>query len=100
MLAKRLGELPPETRALVRSMLTSPEAAASMKAYLDKRVTILARADDGPDFELRAALTVSSILGLTIARHVLALDALIDISEQQVENVVRPWLTAGGEAHH
>ncbi|UZJ24017.1 TetR family transcriptional regulator [Rhodococcus antarcticus] len=96
VLHKCLGELPPETRALVRSMLTSPGAAASMKAYLDERVANLARADDGPDAELRAALTVSSILGLTIARHFLALDALTDISEQQVETVARPWLTPGG----
>ncbi len=96
VLDKRLGELPPETRAPIRSMLTSPEAAASMKAYLDERVANLARAADGPDAELSAALTVSSILGLTIARHFLALDALADIPEQQVETVVRPWLTAGG----
>lgn len=96
VLDKRLGELPPETRALVRSMLTSPEAAASMKAYLDERVANLARADAGPDAELRAALTVSSILGLTVAQHFLGLDALSDLSEQQVSTVVRPWLSGGG----
>ncbi|RZT86147.1 TetR family transcriptional regulator [Pseudonocardia sediminis] len=90
----RLGELPPETRALVRSMLTAPEAAASMKAFLDERVANLTRAAIGEDAELRAALTVSSILGLTIARHFLSLDALAEISDDQVENVLRPWVTA------
>jgi len=40
-------------------------------------------------------LTVSSILGLTIARHFLKLDALTEISQQQIETTLRPWLTAG-----
>lgn len=91
----RLGALPPETRALVRSMLTAPEATAAMKEFLDERVTNLARATTGTEAELQAALTVSSILGLTIARHFLKLDALAEISEQQIETTVRPWLAAG-----
>jgi AcrR family transcriptional regulator len=90
----RLDELPPETRALVRSMLTAPAATKAMKAFLDDRVANLARAMDGDDAELRAALAVSSILGLTIARHFLALDALAAISEEQIATTVRPWLTA------
>lgn len=90
----RLNELPPETRALVRSMLTAPEATRAMQSFLDERVANLARAMDGRDVELRAALTVSSILGLTIARHFLKLDALTEISEEQIETTLRPWLTA------
>jgi AcrR family transcriptional regulator len=91
----RLGPLPPETRALVRSMLTAPEATAAMKAFLDERVTNLAGATSGSDAELRAALTVSSILGLTIARHFLKLDALTEISEEQIAATLHPWLIAG-----
>jgi AcrR family transcriptional regulator len=90
----RLNELPPETRALVRSMLTAPEATRAMKEFLDERVRNLARTDDDGDGELRAALAVNGILGLTIARHFLKLDALADISESQVETVLRPWLAA------
>ena len=93
----RLGEPPPETRALVRSMLTAPEATAMMKTFLDERTHNLSRASDDPDAELRAALTVASILGLTVARHFLRLDALADISEAQIERVLRPWLTAALE---
>ena len=90
----RLTGLPPETRALVRSMLTAPEATRAMQNFLNERVTNLARAMADPDAELRAALTVSSILGLTVARHFLQLDGLMEISAEQVETVVRPWLTA------
>lgn len=89
----RLNALPPETRALVRSMLTAPEAKKAMKAFLDERVVNLARAGDDGDAELRAALAVSSILGLTIARHFLELDALAEISEPQVA-VLRQWIIA------
>jgi catechol 2,3-dioxygenase-like lactoylglutathione lyase family enzyme len=95
----RLGDLPPEARALVRSMLTAPEATAAMKDFLDERVANLARASTGADAELKATLTVSSILGLTIARHFLQLDALAEISEAQLETTVRPWLTSGLGQH-
>jgi AcrR family transcriptional regulator len=88
----RLSDLPPETRALVRSMLTAPEATEAMRDFLNERVANLAGAMDGADAELRAALAVSGILGLTIARHFLALDALTDVSREQIETVLRPWL--------
>ena len=65
-----------------------------MKEFLDDRVTNLADAMDDDKAELRAALAVSSILGLTIARHFLKLDALTAMSEQQIETTLRPWLTA------
>jgi hypothetical protein len=65
-----------------------------MQDFLNERVANLARATAGPDAELRAALTVSSILGLTVARHFLELDGLTEISGQQLETIVRPWLTA------
>jgi AcrR family transcriptional regulator len=90
----RLSEPPPETRALVRSMLTAPEATKAMKAFLDERVANLAQTTEGKDAELRAALTISSVLGLMIARHFLKLDALLKIPEPQIDLVLRPWLTA------
>jgi AcrR family transcriptional regulator len=90
----RLGGLPPETRALVRSMLTAPEANAMMREFLDERVDNLARAVDGEDAELRAALMVSSILGLTIARHFLELRALVDVTHEQMARTVRPFITS------
>ncbi|WP_067680922.1 TetR/AcrR family transcriptional regulator [Nocardia miyunensis] len=94
ILGVRLNTPPPEARALARSMLTAPEATAAMRNFLGERIQNLARADNRPDAELRAALTVSSILGLTIARHFLELDALTDISEEQIDTILRPWVTA------
>ncbi len=93
----RLAELPPETRALVRSMLTAPEAADSMRAFLNERVANLSRAMSGEDADLRAALIVSTILDLTVARHFLELDAFAGASEADIARVVRPWVTTGVE---
>ena len=91
----RLAALPPETKALVRSMLTAPEAADQMSAFLNERVANLSRAMDGDDADLRAALIVSSILGLTIARHFLKLDAFTGASDADIARVARPWVTTG-----
>jgi AcrR family transcriptional regulator len=95
VLDARLATLPPETKALVRSMLTAPEATAQMSAFLNERVANLSRAMGGDDADLRAALTVSSILGLIIARHFLMLDAFTRASDADIARVARPWVTAG-----
>jgi AcrR family transcriptional regulator len=91
----RLAALPPQTKALVRSMLTAPEAADQMSAFLNERVANLSRAMGGNDADLRAALIVSSILGLTIARHFLRLDAFASASEADIVRAARPWVTTG-----
>jgi AcrR family transcriptional regulator len=89
-----LSGLPPATYALVRSMLTTPAATEAMREFLGERIANLARAAGGPDAELRAALTVSSLLGLTLTRHFFKLDALAEVSAAQIEEVLRPWLTS------
>lgn len=99
VLAVRLGELPPETRALVRSMLTVPEAEEHMRDFLDERVENLARSFDGDDARLRAALTVSGILGLTVTLHLLRLRAFDDVSREDLLRASRDWIAAvAGEA--
>jgi hypothetical protein len=51
----------------------------------------------GEDADLRAALIVSSILGLTIARHFLKLDAFTGASDPDIARVARPWVTTGAD---
>ncbi|MFD7920005.1 TetR family transcriptional regulator [Streptomyces sp. NPDC059740] len=94
VLGVRMGELPPETRALVRSMLTVPEAEASMRDFLDERVGNLSASFEGDDAEARAALVVSSILGLTIARHFLRLRAFENLSEDALADAAHAWMKA------
>jgi AcrR family transcriptional regulator len=92
VLAVRLGELPPETSALVRSMLTVPEAADAMRAYLDERVDNLTRSLGGDDAHLHALITVSGILGLTITQHFLKLRAFDDVSHEALLEAARGWI--------
>jgi hypothetical protein len=47
---------------------------------------------EGDDAELRAALMVSSILGITIARHFFNLTPLVDAIDDQVAAVSDAWL--------
>lgn len=89
VLSLRLKELPPSTRALMRSMLTSPEAAGVMRAYLEERADNLA--ESGQHSEAWAALVVSSIMGITIARHFLDLPALSAVDDEVVEELVASW---------
>ncbi|AMM20756.1 TetR family transcriptional regulator [Frondihabitans sp. PAMC 28766] len=95
VLSMRLGDLPPETRALVRSMFTVPEAAASMRAFLDERVENLEKSFEGDDADVRATLAVSSILGLTIARHFLKLDAFDRIDIDALVEAANELLSRG-----
>lgn len=88
----RLRELPASTRALMRSMLTSPEAADVMSTYLRERAANLASAMTDEHAETRAALMVSSIMGVTIARHFLDLPTLADADEAELAHLVERWL--------
>ena len=64
----RLDGLPPETRALVRSMLTAPTATRSTRDFLDERVSNLARAMDWSR-RLRSPRRARARLGSRYVRH-------------------------------
>ncbi len=95
VLKVRAAALPPEMRALVRSVLTVPEASEAVRRHLDERIGNLAAGNGGPDAELRAAIAVSSILGLTVARHFLRLRAVSSASDDDLARVAIQALTAG-----
>ena len=86
----RLRSLPPETRALMRSMLTSPEAAAVMRDYLQERADVLAGTSPRDDARSRGQLIVASILGITIARHFLDLPGLDELSGKEAADILQP----------
>lgn len=92
VLGVRLTSLAPETRALVRSMLTNPDAEAHMREFLQERIENLTGSLSAEDAELRATLAVSSILGLTIARHFLKLPAFESVSSDELLQAAEKWL--------
>lgn len=92
VLGIRFDTLPAETAALVRSMLTVPEAADTMRGYLDERVDNLARSLEGDDARLRALMTVSGILGITITQHFLHLSAFEGTSRDDLLRAAQGWV--------
>ena len=94
VLGVRAAALPPEMQALVRSMLTVPEASEAVRHHLDERIVNLAAGIGGQDAELRAAIVVSGILGLTVARHFLGLRAVSSASDDDLVRVATQALTA------
>jgi hypothetical protein len=82
-------------------MLTVPEAEAFMREFLEERVENLKGSFEGHDAELRATLVVSSILGLTIARHFLKLRAFENISQESLVSSANAWISAmSAESSH
>jgi AcrR family transcriptional regulator len=84
----RLRELTPATRALLRSMLTTPEAAHAMRAHLETRAEALGGGDADDDTRLRAVLLVASIMGVTIARHFLDMTELRDVDPERAARIL------------
>ncbi|WP_169981174.1 MULTISPECIES: TetR/AcrR family transcriptional regulator [unclassified Microbispora] len=90
----KMGPLPEATLAMMRSMLTHPDAAEEVRGKLDGQVAHLADAIGTGDAELRAALMVSTMLGVTIAHQLLGLTALRGASPERIAEALRPSLRA------
>ncbi|MGN9846287.1 TetR/AcrR family transcriptional regulator [Nonomuraea sp. H19] len=90
----KMGELPQGTLAMMRSMLTHPEAATSAREALGRQIDRLAQSIPGDDARLRAALTVAIMLGVTVGHQLLELDELREVSREEIARVLRPSLLA------
>lgn len=91
-LAESLASEPVQSLALMRSMLTHPEAAQALLegvARLQAEISRPIRADDA---DMRAALVSAVWLGVIVSRHLLNSDALTAASPQQVIDLLRPCL--------
>lgn len=93
-LGVKIGQLPQASLAMMRSMLTHPEAGRDTRAILDRQVEQIAAAIPAPDAHLRAGLVIATMLGVTIARGLLNLDALRDGTPEQIIELLRPGFEA------
>lgn len=96
----KLGEPTTASLPLLRSMFTHPEATAQMRASLTRQLEQFASARPGDDAELRAALIVAILLGVTITRNLVELDPLSHATPEQITTLLRPCLQTltGGSA--
>src|SRR3954453_21076335 len=76
------------------SRFTHPEATQRMRESLAGKVTQYAAAQPGDQAELRAALLVAWMLGLTLTRNLLGLGPLRDPPAAEVAPLLRPSFRA------
>ena len=95
-LGVKLGGLPDSAVAMLRSMLTDPDAAEHARRALGRQIESIAAAlpssEEAGDAELRAALAVTAMVGVTIGHQLLALPALRDAPAERIAALLRPAL--------
>lgn len=91
-LISKLESEPTSTLAMLRSMLTHPEAAATVRAAVEQQQRQLSDTLDAPDPALRTALFGAITLGLVVGRYLLELDGLRDATPEKVADIMRPCL--------
>lgn len=94
-LGLKLGGLPEGTLAMMRSMLTDQAAADHVRASLGRQIdSVGAALPDAKDAELRAALLVTALLGVTIGHQLLGLASLREASADHLAALLRPAIKA------
>lgn len=91
-LAGMLASEPVHSLALMRSMLTHPEAAQALREGAASLQAQISRPIPADDADVRAALVSAVWLGVIVSRHLLNSDALTAASPQQVIDLLRPCL--------
>ena len=89
-LASRLASEPVASLALLRSMLTNPEAASAASAGIARYEAQIARAIPAGDAGLRAAIISAITLGITVSRHLVQSDELAAADPARVIELLRP----------
>jgi AcrR family transcriptional regulator len=95
ILAQLAGSLetePVHSLAVLRSMLTHPEAAHSLGERTIRYRAQIASAIPAPDADLRAALISAIILGVAVDRHLLKTGGLDTATPEEIINLLRPIL--------
>ena len=90
MLADRLASEPVESLAILRSVLTNPEAASAVRGGAARYQAQIAQAIPDDDASLRAAIISAVILGVTVSRHLIRSDELATADPAQVIRLLRP----------
>src|ERR1700760_307531 len=91
-LADSLETEPLQSLAVLRSMLTHPEAAHSLGERTIRYRAALADAIPAPDADLRAALIIAITLGVAVDRHLLKTGGLDLATPEEIITLLRPVL--------
>jgi AcrR family transcriptional regulator len=91
-IADRLASVPVASLALVRSMLTNPDAASAASDGIARYEAQIARSIPADDADLRAAIISAITIGLTVSRHLIKADELAGADPEQVISLLRPCM--------
>ncbi len=89
-IATRLENEPAASLALLRSMLTNPEAASAASEGIARYQAQIAQAIPAADADLRAAVITAVTLGITVSRHLIKSGELATADPAQVIALLRP----------
>jgi AcrR family transcriptional regulator len=89
-LADRLASANVASLALLRSMLTNPEAASAASDGIARYEAQMAQAIPADDAALRAAIINAITLGITVSRHLIKADELASADPGHVISLLRP----------
>jgi hypothetical protein len=89
-IAERLASTPVASLALLRSMLTNPEAATAASDGIARYEAQIAAAIPADDADLRAAIISAVTMGITVSRHLIKTDALASADPDDVVRLLRP----------
>ncbi|MCI4061165.1 TetR family transcriptional regulator [Micromonospora sp. R77] len=93
-LAKRLDSEPAASLAVLRSMLTNPDAADRYRAAAEPQLARITAGIPTADAELRASLLSAIVHGVIIERYLLRLGRLADAPPDQIIDLLRPCFQA------
>jgi len=93
-LADRLANEPVASLTLLRSMLTNPEAADAVGAAATRYQEQIAETIPAEDAQLRAAIISAVMLGITVSRHLVQADALVDADPEEIVRLLEPGIQA------
>jgi AcrR family transcriptional regulator len=91
-LADRLASEPTASLTLLRSMLTTPEAASAVSAGAARYEAQIAQVIPAGDASLRAAVIGAVILGVMVSRHLIKSDELASADPAQIISLLRPCM--------
>jgi AcrR family transcriptional regulator len=93
-LADRLASTPVASLALMRSMLTNPEAASAASDGIARFQAQIAQAIPADDADLRAAIISAITFGITASRHLIEIAPLTTADPAQIIDLLRPCVLA------
>jgi AcrR family transcriptional regulator len=93
-IASRLVSEPVASLTLLRSMLTTPEAASAAGTAITRYQAQIAQAIPADDADLRAAIISAITLGITVSRHLIKSSELASADPAEVVRLLRPCLVS------